>query len=186
MQKKIKIVVLVYTCFGLSIMCMGKAKSESIIDRISKDVLEQVSVKITSVHSESIKSVFSPDFYRVKLCINSPGSPYLELNYAFVYELKNKLNYLQMPTGDQTIPQCLKIINKKFRLTENSNSALVLEKALNIIEPVSTKGNKMKKIKCEDNKWTFIRSKFFNNYSGYVFYTDDEGKVTKVEYSTNL
>ena len=187
MQKKIIMSVLLFSFIGFLPVYAGESKGTSINERITKDVLDQVSVKIEPISSKVMRTVFKPKFYNIIICINTPGSPYIEFNYGLVYEMNNILTYLQMPTGDQELSQYLEIINDNFLLKSSTSASVVmLEKALELIEPVSTKGNKLHRIKHSKNKWTFIRSKFFDNYSGYIFHTDDKGKIIKVEYSMDI
>ena len=142
---------------------------ETINNTITKDVLNQLTVFVDPIFDRKLKKVFFPDLYRVKLGVNSPGSNYLEFNYAIVYVIDGKYNYLQMPSGGENLTQYKEIINKNFLLKPNNSSAALLQDVLTIIEPISTKGNTIHKIKYSKNKWTFIRSKFLTSTAVIFF-----------------
>ncbi|HJO93488.1 MAG TPA: hypothetical protein QF753_08825 [Victivallales bacterium] len=170
-----------------SILTFGNNFSTADVKKkISEDIHKQIDIAIIPIHTNALQEVFSAKFYKAKININYPGSPFLSLDYAIVYDLDNKIHYFEMPTSNQTLTQMLSIINKNFRLEETTISHTLLEIALNDLEPIGTRDLRVEKIQKNGNKWVYIRSKFFDHYSGYIFYTDNNGKIVNIEYSMNI
>ncbi|MCP4176172.1 MAG: hypothetical protein GY756_00220 [bacterium] len=182
---KKSIIILYFMLYSMLIFGQN-INTADVNKKITDDILKQIEISVTPIHTKALSEVFSAKFYKAKININYPGSPFLSLDYAIVYNLNNQIHYFAMPTSNQKLTQMLSIINKNFRLKGTTISHTLLEDALDALEPIGTRDLSTQKIQKNGNKWIYIRSKFFDHYSGYIFYTDNNGKITNIEYSMSI
>jgi hypothetical protein len=76
----------------------------------------------------------------------------------------------------------LPAIRSDFSLKDESD-AKVFETALDKIKPPDWSNKKYKEHLKIDNKWYFVRGKFFDSKSAYIVTIDQSGKITKIDYN---
>jgi len=126
-----------------------------------------------------------------KIEINKPESDPAasEVFRAPIYKVRPELGYiavvdgevlnLNKPSSSYRLPGYQKLIRDDFVL-DSEEKANTLASALQLTFPY--KLNKIVKPVKVKHGWIVFRGKFFKDYSGLVFTTDEKGKITLVEY----
>ena len=149
-------------------------KTEVIVEEIPVEIKTAAEkhllskLEITRVETnESSSLVFRSPIYEVK--------PLL----GYVAFVDGELLDLLRPSTNMKLPGYLKLIRDDFVLDSEEQANILA----NAIEPtISYRLKKIVKPVKIDTGWIIFRNDFFKNYSGLVFTTDENGKITFVEY----
>ncbi len=151
---------------------------QSIIDQY---ILSNTISEKTLLPADTLSRVFTGTFYRVQAGFNEQNGHSLCNNYYFNIKDGN-LAELEEFTTNMKAEQLPLFIRPDFRLNDE-NSARLFEASLNKIYPFDEEeGDVVKHLK-KDNQWIFIRGKFFDKFSAFLVATDQEGKITGIDYS---
>ncbi len=152
---------------------------------VEAEVRRRITTKTKKLDSDALNKAFVASLYEVDVKVSQGNSSQtVGLQLARV---DGKFVDVEKPTTNQSMPWLKKILRPEFRLKSDPD-AKVFEAALDAIYPISTFGNKKspKAIRHDGNKWIFVRGTFFDDVSGYIVTTDDEGAVTAVDYSLRI
>lgn len=133
---------------------------------IAQNLLSKIEI-IKAETNESTSLIFRAPIYKVK--------PVL----GYVSILDGEVQDLNKPSSSVKLPGYLKLIRDDFVL-DSEKKAEILASAIEPLIPYKLK--KIVKPVKVDHGWIIFRGKFFKNYSGIIFTTNEQGKVTLVEY----
>jgi hypothetical protein len=99
--------------------------------------------------------------------------------------VSNNNEYIKQASVDGLIemPLFLKSLQEKYRL-KTEDDARLFQYVLDDLTPVSRSDIELKTFYKKENMWFFIREKTFDDLKGYILLTDDQNKVSYMEYST--
>ncbi len=152
---------------------------------LEAEVMRRITTEAKKVESEALGKAFAATFYEVDVKV-SQGSSSQTVGLQLA-RVGGQFVDVDKPTTNQSTPWLLKMLRPEFRLTSEAD-AKVFEAALDAIYPIHTFGDKEspKAIRNEGSKWIFVRGTFFDDVSGYIVTTDEEGVVTAVDYSLRI
>jgi hypothetical protein len=133
---------------------------------VEKELLSRIEINKAEL-DPAASQVFRAPIYVVKP----------ELGYIAVVD-GDTLN-LNKPSSNSRLNGYLKLIRDDF-LLDSEEKANILANAMHVTFPY--KIDKIVKPVKVKHGWIVFRGKFFKNYSGLVFTTDDKGKITLVEF----
>jgi hypothetical protein len=130
--------------------------------------------------SEALGKVFNAIIYHVKV-VGSDGG----YTNAVVARTGDDITIISIPTSTADMPDLVKLFKADFTLKSDADSHLAQD-ALDVLYPIdatSTDDMNAKAIRHTGNQWIFIRGKFFDHFKGFIFTTDDSGKVTAAKWT---
>ncbi len=157
---------------------------------LSKEEVE-IETKATRRTDDVLTEVFSARFYDVTIIEHAKNQTLAPAtrDTAILARLDDQMIDLKSPTTNEPLPNLQRILNNDFQIKSLQN-ALILEKALDILYPISTSFGHddldKKAILQKGNQWFFIRGAFFDDLAGFVFSTDTSGNITSVSYSLGI
>ena len=137
---------------------------------VEKELLSKIEIKKSEMDDEALQ-VFRAQIYRVR-----PKLGYIAVVDGEVLDL-NKSG------TESTLPGYLKLIKDDFVL-DSEEKASQLANAFHKAFPYKFK--KIVKPVKVNHGWVVPLGKFFKKYSGLVFTTDEEGKITLVEFVLSI
>jgi hypothetical protein len=169
--------------FVLAIICLPILKTASqelttkekfIFDNYFKSKLTYTSDN-KKIVSDTLSKVFSDAIYSIQAGFLDGEGGYT-YNVVGLYTIKGDLPV------KFNIMDLLPAIRSDFSLKDESD-AKVFETALDKIKPPDWSNKKYKEHLKIDNKWYFVRGKFFDSKSAYIVTIDQSGKITKIDYN---
>jgi hypothetical protein len=168
----IKTVAAAIAAFGLPDNLIEKSKTvvieipADVKAAVEKKLLSKIEIKKVEI-DPAASEVFRAPIYKVRP----------ELGYIAVVD--GEVLNLNKPSSNFRLPGYLKLIREDFML-DSEEKANTLASALQLTFPYKLK-KIVKPVKVKHG-WIIFRGKFFKNYSGLVFTTNEQGKITLVEY----
>jgi hypothetical protein len=169
--------------FLLAIICLPflntvsqelTVKEKSLLDNYFKSKLTYISDN-KKIFSDTLSKVFSDAIYSIQAGF-SDGEGGYTYNIMGLYVIKGdvpvKFNIMDL----------LPAVRRDFSLKGESD-AKVFETALDKIKPLDWSNKKYREHLKIDNKWYFVRGKFFDSKSAYIVTIDQSGKITKIDYN---
>lgn len=154
---------------------------------ISHILNDLVSFDIQRLHSDDLESVFNGTFYVLKQKAKTMWQCGSDIT-----AWRNQDHLFPIPdtsTEYAVMPDMLKMIKLTFKLKTNDD-AVKLQNALDMLYPNRSFGSDdtrmTKKFLHQNNQWIFIRGKFFEKLSGFIFSTDADGTIKSVAYSMSI
>ena len=103
-----------------------------------------------------------------------------------VARVGDKIVAVTRPGTDGDAPVVMKLINPEFKLATDAD-AKTLQTALDAAFPIMMDDDKkLASFSHAKSDWTFIRGKFFEKKLGFIFTTDDKGKIVSVKFSLGI
>lgn len=136
---------------------------------------ERVEASAQCIVGKGNQHVLDADVVLASLSINT-GNQYNNSEIYHAYFLKHGSSYIEFASLHEMLASesFVKAFNKKFVL-KSEEDGLALRSLFFQFDDESRKGFFQK-----DGKWYFIRSEFFDDYSGYEIMTDKKGRVTQI------
>lgn len=99
--------------------------------------------------------------------------------------ISNNGEYIKQSSvnGLLEMPLFLKSLQEKYVL-KTEDDARLFQYVLDDLSPVSRSDIELKTFYKKDNMWFFIREKSFDDLKGYILVTDDDSRVSYMEYAT--
>ncbi len=154
---------------------------QAFFDKHTSDVIR---LETQRLDAPAIVKVFSSPFYAVKVVLKVADG---ELsNDLIVARIGDNLVSVSRPGSDGDLPDLQKMLNPDFKLRTDAD-ATTLQQALDAAYPILMDSDKKTKaFRRAGHSWIFVRGKFFDSKSGYIFETDASGAITSVKYQLKL
>lgn len=152
--------------------------SEGEKEAVKAAVMRRLEVTPKRMENEALSKVFGATFYTTELRLDLGGGRATMMDIVLA-RVGEEFQHLPSPSTTQPVPELLALLHPAFRL-KSKDDALVFEKALDELYPMSTFEQKHKAIHQKERAWTFVRGKFFKDKSGLVVTTDESGKITEI------
>jgi hypothetical protein len=144
-------------------------------------VTDKMMMETVRFESDTIKKVFTGNFYKVNMGFKHvEGEDYCAEYYFNVNG--TSISELEGPHADVEIAVLPRLIKSDFRLN-NENAAKVFEACLDKIYPMEKSELELKKHFKKDNQWIFIRGSFFEDFKAFKVTVDPTGKIMVVEFN---
>lgn len=139
--------------------------------------------KIETLTPDALGKVFNGNFYLVNPGFNLASGSMTCSDFHF-NAYNNKLTQLEELSEDKTLPVLLSMVKKEFVL-KDENAATAFETAINAIYPFEKSDTEQIKHLKKNDKWIFIRGKFFDDLKAMIVSTNNTGKITAIEFKLN-
>lgn len=163
----------------LSVLAVRGTAATTDDDFFNKRINQIVKLEATPLTAAALEEVFVPKFYKITVEL-----PDLSPTAVFA-RIGDDIFPLVQPTTDQDMPDLLKYFKSSFQLNSDDD-AKSLQQALMLLYLCAKDNPSVMTIRHTGNDWTFIYDKFFENYSGFIFTTDDKGTIIAAKYSLQI
>jgi hypothetical protein len=150
-------------------------KDNSLIDNFVKS---RIAVTKEMIVSDTLQKVLSGTFYKIDAGYSFTDDGASTAGYIFVIK-EGALFVLE--NTNPSMPTFTSLIRKDFFLKSEIN-AKYFETALDKIYPISWTAAEYKEHLKINDKWYFIRDKFFDSKSGFIVTVDKNSKILSVGY----
>lgn len=197
---KIKNLLLSFTLLTL-FACGGGSKNQPHLDTFEEEKIEETAETIAVrdyLNSQTVmelKKLTYGDFNKVfdaDIIVAEKLHPYkdhdgvsssVSVKHAYFIKRGSELSLFR-DLDELLFSQELVSTIKNGVGLKNQQDAIAIYKALNVLDPRGANDNYG--YIHDGNTWFFIRSKFFEKYSGYIFTTDGNGSIQSIaEHSVN-
>jgi hypothetical protein len=169
---KNSIIVLAIFCFSI-LRTTAQELTEKENALLDDYVKSKVATEKEKIVSDTLEKVFSGVVYKVK------GG----------YSEDNGISYctesLFIIKGNDLIAfsshNLLSAVRSDFTI-KNETDAKIFETALDKIDPIKWGNEELKEHLKKDNKWYFVRAKFFESKSAYIVTIGKDGKISDIGY----
>lgn len=142
---------------------------------LDKLIASKVEIDADVLKSSVIKKVFDGKFYTLK------RTPHYDQNggYSEMVLMKQNGKMIEVDDAKLLVPQ----IKNSFKLT-NETEARQLKDALALL--LESGAGSENEIVQKDKQWILVCAEWFGDKNGFVVTTENGGKVSKIEYSSEL
>ncbi|MFP6668073.1 MAG: hypothetical protein VB876_12215 [Pirellulales bacterium] len=164
----------------------NKKSSVKSADELLREFVLNEMIEVTSAQLDSpaLKQISGVRFSQMTLKIKESKNGYSISKYPFAFDGTNWTR-LEKSGGDRKMPVFKSLLSSTFRL-KGQGHAETLEAALDALFPLDEEDEENKSIQQDALVWTFVRDKFFDDKSGFIFTTDQDGVITDVAYSLRI
>jgi hypothetical protein len=166
--------------FGLLIINVNAQTSEKDNAMIDSFIKTKITIEKEKIESDTLARVFNGVFYRIgagyAFSENNGGTC---SNDIFVLD-KGVLRVLE--NSMDSIKTLVSLVREGFYL-KSPTDAKIFEVALGKIYPEEKSKQEYKENLKVNNKWYFLRDKFFDSKSGYIVSLDKNSKIINISYS---
>lgn len=157
-------------CF-LSGFAQITEKESAALDKL---IESKVEIEADALKSSVLQKMFDAEFFTVKRI------PLYKANGGFSEKVLMKHDGImsEVEVAENLVP----ILKSDFKITDE-NSARDLKKALALVMPGM--GNDDKIVQ-KENQWILVCNQFFDDKEGFIVSTETDGKVSNIEYSSEL
>ena len=164
--------------FLLAMLCSISAfsqLSDAENKALDKLISSKVEIEADALKSSAIKAIFDTEFFTLK------RTPHYNENggYSETILLKQSGKMVEVSDAEMLVP-AIKISYKLSSKTE----AQQLKDALALLL-VSATGSENEIVQ-KDNQWILVCEEWFGDKKGFVVTTENSGKISKIEYSSEL
>jgi hypothetical protein len=152
---------------------------------IDKHVTEIFSVSAKRLSDPAVTKAFSVPIYLLTLTINA-GDGGTGTQEQIAARIDDKLVPVARPGTDGDCPAIQKMLNPDFTLSADANAKLLQTALDTLYPPMMSSDKKAVAFRHTGRDWIFVRGIFFDKPMGFVFTTDDKGKITAVKYLLKL
>jgi hypothetical protein len=150
-------------------------KENSLLDNFIKS---KISITKEKIVSDTLPKVFTGTFFKVDAGFAfGDGGTFSGL--LFVIKDGKMIEYVGRTDSLNTL---LSLIRKDFYLKTEAD-AKIFETSLDKLFPISWTSISEKEHLKLNNKWYFIRAKFFDSKSGYIVTLDKNSNISEISYS---
>ena len=141
---------------------------------LDKLIESKVEIEADALTSSVLQKMFDAEFFILK------RTPLYKSNGGFseLVMMKHDGKMSEVEEAENLVP----ILKSDYKIADESN-ARDMKKALTLLLPGM--GNNDKIIRNE-NQWILVCNEFFDDKEGFVVTTENDGKVSNIEYSSNL
>ncbi len=149
-------------------------KENSLLDNF---INSKVSTSKEKIVSDTLEKVFNGTFFKVYagFSFGDAGTS----AFLFVMQDGKGIEYVSSSDSLNTL---LSLVRKEFYL-RTSADAKIFETSLDKLFPISWTSTEDKEHLKIDNKWYFVRGKFFDSKSGYIVTLDKNSRISDIAYS---
>lgn len=172
-------------CLVASLLAATPALADKKVEEeILQDFIERTTVSAKEIKNDDVSKCFSGTLYDVS--IETEGPTYSSSLQDSLYVKKgDDLILITEPGTDAEMPALLDIVNPDFKLkSEDDGKALM--RAIKVLFPSTFDDEIETRYEIDGGKWSLIVNDFFDDFSGFVFETDADGKITKVSRSLSI
>ncbi len=181
----ISVVLAVVGVAGLASSAPGQATSADEQAFLKQHLADVVTVVPTRLDDPDVVKTFSGPIYQITITINM-GDNSTSHQQQIAARVGDKLVPLSQPSTDRDCSDIQKMLNGDFTL-RTDDDAKVLQSALDELYPVASDDDKkVVAFHHDGHEWSFVRGAFFDKHLGFIFTTDDGGKITDVKFSLKL
>jgi hypothetical protein len=169
---KNSIIILIIFCFSvLRTAAQGlNEKENSLLDNFIKS---KIAVEKEKIVSDTLQKVFSGAVYKVKAGYSDEsGISYCTEDY---FVIKDNI-LIPFTTSDLFVA-----VRSDFFI-KNEADAKIFETALDKIKPISWDSKELKEHLKKENRWYFVRGKFFDSKSAFIVTVGQDGKISAIGY----
>jgi hypothetical protein len=156
--------------------------------KIEQAILKEISqnIKITSreIKDANVAKCFSGPIYtaEVDLTIGDVTSTSIS---SYIMKDDGVIEFTQ-PITDQEMPELHSIVNPEFRLKTKEDGEHLI-KAMKVILGSAFDEDKVEPHFVQNGStWSMIIDTFFKDFSGFIFETNVDGKITKISRSLHI
>jgi hypothetical protein len=149
-------------------------KENSLLDNFIKS---KISIKKEKVVSDTLEKVFTGTFFKVDAGFSFGDGGMLS---GLLFVLKNEKMIENVGRTD-SLNTLLSLVRKDFYLKTEAD-AKIFETSLDKLFPISWTSTEEKEHLKINNKWYFIRAKFFDSKSGYIVTLDKNSNIADIAY----
>ena len=152
---------------------------------LDKHMAEVVAIAPKRLSDPAITKTISSPVYELNITINSGDGGSMQQKQVAA-RVGDKLIPVSRPGTDGPCSDLQKMVSPSFTL-KTDDDAKQLQTALDaLFPPVTDDDKKAVAFAHTGHDWMFYRGTFFAKKLGFVFTTDDAGKVTGVKFSLQL
>lgn len=137
-------------------------------------------VEKEEIVSDTLAKVFSGKFYLAYMAFNVDGGTASCSDYRLVIK-DGKLTELEILSSKKKLDILYSFLQDNFQI-KNENDAKIFETALDKIYPLGWSEAEAKERMKIDNKWYFIRGKFFDTKKGFIITLDQNSRISQIDY----
>lgn len=168
-----------YTFILLAIFCLSivKTSAQKLTEKENSLLDDFIKTKIAlekeKIVSDTLEKVFQGVVYKVKAGFSDEnGISYCMENFFIIKDgVLLEFNATNLFSA----------VRSSFFI-KNEADAKIFETAIDKISPVRWDNEEFKQHLKKENKWYFVRAKFFDSKSAYVVTVDPSGKITGISY----
>jgi hypothetical protein len=176
-MKKSIIYIMIFSFLILKINAQEISEKEnSLLDNFIKS---KISIKKEKIVSDTLEKVFTGTFYKIDAGFSFGEGGSMCSGTLFV--IKEGI-LIEFESRTDSMSTLLSLIRKDFYLKSEAD-VKIFETSLDKIYPMSWTNEEYKEHLKINNKWYFVRGKFFDSKSGYIITLDKNSKISNIAYS---
>ncbi|HVN58841.1 MAG TPA: hypothetical protein VMT63_11120 [Bacteroidales bacterium] len=154
---------------------------EADIQLIDKFIQSRISIKKENLTNDTVKKVITGSVYLVKtLYADSSSSAVLTDNRVVIKD--GKLIELEDLSTNKKLARLFSLVRKDFTIRTEAD-AIVFERVLDKLYPLSWSTEKYRQHLLKDGKWYFVRGEFFENKEAVIVTLDAGKRIINISFA---
>lgn len=167
----------------ISLMSSVPVLADAEVEEFVKDeIVKNIEVTAEKYDDEKVRKCFSGTFYKVEIKTPQPGGGSVTVGGLYLKD-EEGVRSVPKPMTTAEMPQLLAIANPNFKL-RTAEDGKTIQGALTTLYPSAVDDDVEQRVLQNGTTWSLIMDDFFDDFSGFVIETDEQGKITQI--SRNL
>jgi hypothetical protein len=153
---------------------------------VLKEIIQNTKVTAQEIKNASVAKCFSGSIYQTEVNTKM-DQPYACYIYNTFYVMKDEdLIEIAWPKNHEKMSNLQSIVNPEFRLKTKEDGEHLINAMKVLFETAYDEDEVEPHFVQNGSTWSMITGNFFENFEGFIFETNADGKITKISRTLDI